>query len=328
MNQLINSEEYWDKRFQTDWDKYSGEEQTEFFAEITCRLLPAWLVKSIRMNKYIICDMGCACGEAVNILSQYLNTKVCGMDFANSAIEIAKKKYPIYQFEQGDISTLDTGKKIDIVYCSNVLEHFYTPWDMAEKMAMVTKHYLILQMPFREQLTIDEHFFKFDTNIIPLQIGEFTLVNLETVNGSEIPGTLYPDQQVLLVYSSHKEDIITARIDDIYKGIKNSDLIQWNNQKKEIEEYYNVQIAELKNTLEKLNTDYSLVSDEFNKRGLLIETSSKQLTDQIRTNSLLQEEIQNQKKLLENTCFLKDCVIVKMLEIYRGVQILYSLNTE
>lgn len=320
MNQLINGEEYWDKRFQSDWDKYSGEEQTEFFAEMTCRLLPAWLVKSIRMNKYIICDMGCACGEAVNILSKYLNTKVCGMDFANSAIEIAKKKYPIYHFEQGDISNLDTGKKFDVVYCSNVLEHFYTPWDMAEKMAMAAKHYLILQIPFREQLTIDEHFFKFDTNIIPLQIGEFALVNLETVNGSEIPGTLYPDQQVLLIYSSHKEDIITARIDDIYKGIKNSDLIQWNIQKKEIEEYYNVQIVELKNTLEKLKTDYSLVSDEFNKRGLLIETSSKQLTDQIRTNSLLQEEIQNQKKLMISITQENDETIGKLTKANGSLQ--------
>lgn len=298
LNKLINSEEYWDDRFLNDWNKYSGEEQTQFFAEITCRLLPAWLIKSIRMNRYMICDMGCACGEAVNTLSQFLNTEVCGMDFSDNAIEIAKRRFPAYHFEQGDISNLNPEKKFDIVYSSNVLEHFYTPWGMAEKMALAAKHYLIIQMPFREHLSIDEHFFKFDTNVIPLQIGEFMLVNLETINGAEIPGTQYPDQQILLVYSSHKEDFMTARIDDIYKGIKNSDAVEWNNKKAEIEAFYSTQIEALNGSIEKIKTDYALVNDEFNKRGILIETSSKQLAEQIDANNKLQEEIQKYNDLI------------------------------
>lgn len=314
LDQLINSEEYWKKRFMTDWNKYSGEEQTAFFAKITCCLFPDWLTKSIRMNKYVICDMGCACGEAVNILSQFLNTEVCGIDFADSAIEIARKKFPSYNFEQADILNLDPEKKFDVVYCSNVLEHFHTPWIIAEKMASAAQHYLILQMPFREHLTIDEHFFKFDTNTLPMQIGEFVLVNLETINGSELQETLYPDQQILLVYSSHREDLLTSRVEDIYKGIKTSDLIAWNNKKQEIETCHNAQIAELKVKLENLKTDYSLVSDEFNKRGQLIEVSSEQLRTQINTNGLLQEEIQKQKELMASLTAKHEEVTKKLFD--------------
>lgn len=299
MNKLINSEEYWNNRFLNDWNKYSGEEQTAFFARITCELLPKWLIKSIRLNNYTICDMGCACGEAVNVLAQFLNTEVSGMDFSEAAIKAAKQNFPAYHFEQGDVSKLDKDVKYNIIYCSNVLEHFYNPWDMAEKMAAAAKDYLILQMPFRENLSIDEHFYKFDTNIIPLKIADFTLVNLETIDASEIPNTLYPDQQILLVYSSHTEDFKTARVSDICSGVQNSDLVEWNKKSElvwkdkinEIEAAQEAIMHALQANYEKLKNDYAAVNSEFNKREVLIEKISKELTEQTNTVISLKEEL-------------------------------------
>lgn len=306
LNKLINSEEYWNNRFLNDWNKYSGEEQTAFFAKITCELLPEWLIKAIRLNKYTICDMGCACGEAVNILAQFLNTEVCGMDFSEAAIEAAKQNFPAYHFTQGDVANLDTDVKFDIIYCSNVLEHFYKPWDMAEKLVAAAKDYLILQIPFREKLSIDEHFYKFDTDIIPFKIADFTLVNLETINASEIPNTLYPDQQILLVYSSHKEDFKAARVSDICSGVQSSDLFKWNkesevfwkNKINEIENVNEVKLQALEADYETLKKDYAVVNSEFNKRGVLIEKISKELAEKTNTVTSMKEELIEQQELI------------------------------
>ena len=63
----INSKEYWDERFDTNWLDYAGDKQTLFFAELLCGMLPQSLVNEIREKEYSVCDMGCALGEAVPV---------------------------------------------------------------------------------------------------------------------------------------------------------------------------------------------------------------------------------------------------------------------
>ena len=41
----INSKEYWNHRFDTDWLDYAGDRQTIFFADLLCQMLPEELVK-------------------------------------------------------------------------------------------------------------------------------------------------------------------------------------------------------------------------------------------------------------------------------------------
>ena len=71
--ELMNSEKYWDNRFLTNWKEFSGEEQTKFFAQMMCKMFPQWFVRKIRENRLTICDMGCALGDATDVLTKYLN---------------------------------------------------------------------------------------------------------------------------------------------------------------------------------------------------------------------------------------------------------------
>ena len=47
----INSREYWDDRFEGDWEDMQGKEQTAFFAEVALRLMPSWLKAEIISEK-------------------------------------------------------------------------------------------------------------------------------------------------------------------------------------------------------------------------------------------------------------------------------------
>ena len=71
----INSKEYWDYRFEKNWNDFGGENQTRFFANIACSMMPQWLTDEISQNKYMICDMGCAEGDAVGVLNDSLRRK-------------------------------------------------------------------------------------------------------------------------------------------------------------------------------------------------------------------------------------------------------------
>ena len=57
-NILINSAEYWNGRFEENWETMLGAEQTVFFAEIALKLLPSWLKMDITSEKLSICDFG------------------------------------------------------------------------------------------------------------------------------------------------------------------------------------------------------------------------------------------------------------------------------
>ena len=125
----INTIEYWDNRFNTDWESMLGEEQTRFFANVAMDLMPNWLKDEIQNEKLTICDFGCAMGQAVDYLHNTLQTEVSGIDFSESAIAKAKKIYPQYSFTKSDIvNDYNNQLKFDVGYISNVLEHITDPW--------------------------------------------------------------------------------------------------------------------------------------------------------------------------------------------------------
>ena len=66
-NFKINSQEYWNGRFRTDWENYSGNEQTKYFASLLNEMVPSWLINEINENEYEICDLGCAEGDALAV---------------------------------------------------------------------------------------------------------------------------------------------------------------------------------------------------------------------------------------------------------------------
>ncbi len=77
----INSRLYWDIRFRTDWEKKGGREQTRFFCQITLEHLPEWIISDIEGNHLSIMDLGCAEGDAVEMLARrFPDSKIVGVD--------------------------------------------------------------------------------------------------------------------------------------------------------------------------------------------------------------------------------------------------------
>lgn len=255
----MNSEQYWDNRFSTNWKEYDGEGQTAFFAQLMCQMFPQWFVRKIRENKYTICDMGCALGDAVDVLTKYLNVDVDGADFSETAIKEATKKYPSYNFSKIDLRNIPEPFEYDILIASNVLEHFDKPWSIVNNMAGSAKKYIVLMMPYQEQLNIDEHVFKFDNHIIPMQIGEFALIYCNVIDGNSITGTFYPDQQVLLIYAKDDEDKKATYLSDICHATANKEKILYATLYDKIEK--------LKLSNDSLEQDNNILNDNINAKN-------------------------------------------------------------
>lgn len=202
----INSNEYWDKRFQTDWIQLDGDKQTEFFANIALKLMPDWFKRDMQRENYSFCDLGCAEGEAVQVFSKYFGYKMSGKDFSPNAVEKAKNKFPQNDFEVCDIMRSQDSFSYDVIFTSNVLEHFEQPWEVAQKISKHSKKYMVLMVPFRETMEIDEHFYKFNIHNILVNINDFSLIYATTIDGATIPNTLYANPQILLIYSKEAKD--------------------------------------------------------------------------------------------------------------------------
>jgi glycosyltransferase involved in cell wall biosynthesis len=199
----INSEAYWDQRFQTNWEESQGSQQTNFFAGIALELLPIWFLNWINDRAITIADWGCAFGEGAFAWSQaFPNARLTGIDVSASAIDAAKNRFPNINFRATDWQECAEYDEFDIVFSSNTLEHFEDPWHKADLLAQAAKKFVILLLPYREFERIDEHAFTFDGKVIPLNIGngEYTLMHSAIDDCSVRTPSYWIGEQILLIY--------------------------------------------------------------------------------------------------------------------------------
>lgn len=307
----INSKEYWDNRFETDWLDYAGDKQTAFFATILCDMLPASLIKEIMTQEYKVCDMGCALGEGIPIFSRKLGVDVDGMDFSVEAVKHAKNNYPHSNFWVGDLFDLEAAPKYDVVICSNVLEHFYNPWKILRNLAAVAGKYIIVMVPYHEKLDIDEHLYNFSEEQIPVQISGFLLDCVKTVDGKELVDSFYPDQQILLIYK--KENNNMQMLSELTQGIVDSV-----NRENKVER--NLQIEEFKKKTLDEHEDfcYKIESLKQNILNLKNELDEKEKSVKEKENTLngtineLRNKLEKKEyciQELEKSLYSKDAVI-------------------
>lgn len=296
----INSKDYWDVRFENDWESNSGREQTKFFANIAVENIPNWLLSDINNNRLNICDVGCAEGDAVPVLgNKFFKSEIIGLDFSEQAIIKAKKYYPSYRFECGAIENLE--ETFDVLFSSNVLEHFSRPFDIIENMLLKTRKHLILLLPFQEYHRVKEHFFTFDYEHFPINLDDFSLTFYKEIDGSKYPHKLWPLKQILLVYtnSQYLKDLgitlesFSGTVVDLEKEInilqdeienlqnqnnliqKEKETIQKDNEavRSENENY--------KNQISKLNNEYEVLLENIKNLELDIKRISKDSDDYI-----------------------------------------------
>ncbi len=254
----VNSKEYWNNRFDTDWNEFSGDKQTEFFAKLLCEQLPSEFVNEVRFKEYSVCDMGCAEGDAISIFSKTLNVIVDGMDFSESAIKKAKEKNPTSNFWVGDLLSLTSEKQYDVAICSNVLEHFSTPWIIFKNLTKIAKEYIVIMVPYKEKLDINEHMYTFSEENIPLAVADFSLCYVRTVDGEKYEDSMYPGQQILLIYKKNAMTSIT--LGQVTEGIVDSFKREESKRKEEERKIHVEKLAEIR--LELNNKEKELQKNE------------------------------------------------------------------
>jgi len=142
----INAASTWNEYFAEngEWEKNCGNDQTRIFAEFFCKhtAIPKQDIVSIL-------DFGCALGDSMPVIhNAFPNTKLYGTDVSTEAIARCMNKY-------GHLATfflpdaLEQPKSYDIIFASNVLEHFT---DFAEhaRSLLLKAGYLSIMVPYLE----------------------------------------------------------------------------------------------------------------------------------------------------------------------------------
>lgn len=199
----INSQEYWNGRFDKDWESNLGKEQSRFFARVALEQMPAWLRSTANHENWSVCDWGCAQGDGTDVIANaFIRERVTGIDFAESAVAKARVAYPALRFEAQDwIEGHGRQEKFDMVFSSNTLEHFTEPFKVLVNLFQHAEHCVVLTLPYRELDRISEHFFTFTAENIPLvPHPDWVLVHSAAVDCRPMEPTYWHGDQVILVY--------------------------------------------------------------------------------------------------------------------------------
>lgn len=205
MDMKVNSQTYWEHRFNTDWEAFLGKEQSAFFANLLVESFPKWLDQSLKENDWSICDAGCAEGQGTAVLHHhYPKLQYTAIDFSSAAISKAQEYFSSLSidFKVGDVYHLE--KSHDVVVISNVLEHFDEPFEVIQALLEKTKKHLVIMIPFQEYERIHEHFFTFDYKTFPDKLGDFQFTYFKEIDCRQIEGTHWSGKQGVIVYS-HKD---------------------------------------------------------------------------------------------------------------------------
>ena len=96
-----------------------------------------------------ILDAGCGEGFTMhNLVKNKIGQTVTGIEFSNEAITLGKKLFPTLDFKQGSAYELPyKDNSVDLVVCTEVLEHLEDPKKGLEEALRVAKRYVIISVP-------------------------------------------------------------------------------------------------------------------------------------------------------------------------------------
>ncbi len=125
------------------WETRGGRKQTRRFAECFCRQA------TIPMQEFSLLDVGCALGDAFPVFrKRHALATLYGCDISETAVRRCHAEYGhLASFFRAGIDEL-TGFW-DVIYCSNVLEHFEQHLEAAE-ILLARCRVLYAMTPFHE----------------------------------------------------------------------------------------------------------------------------------------------------------------------------------
>ena len=137
----MNGAKYWDLRLRKSWRSVGGHEQTQAFA--ISMLANLDLAKIAPTS---VLDFGCATGDSSPVLAVAFPGVTIGLhDLALSGVRAGVKRYgstyPVREWDKN---------QVDLVYSSNVLEHFEDPNEFFALVCSASRRWLIIQCPWQE----------------------------------------------------------------------------------------------------------------------------------------------------------------------------------
>lgn len=125
------------------WEKNKGKQQTKLFAHYFDQTI------TFTDQKFTLLDVGCALGQAAAFFSRrYPNATVSATDISDVAISRAHNHYGEHvNFFTADIENIS--EFFDVIYCSNVLEHFHDFTKKTRKLANCCQR-LCIMVPYNE----------------------------------------------------------------------------------------------------------------------------------------------------------------------------------
>lgn len=281
----VNSNEYWDERFEKDWEIYEGQQQTSFFVNLLIQNLPQWIKEQFENST--VCDAGCAEGQGTKIFKDaFPSTTVEGIDFSEVAIEKARLLFPSIHFFKDDVYNLKNN--YDSIFISNVLEHFEQPFEVVNSLLKKVNKHLIIMVPFQEVEMLKEHFYRFEYESFPINIGDFSLSYFKEIDCRLLEYTLWEGKQALVIYT--KSTVNSSTIRDIHT-------IQFDEQYvREI----NAKISEQTAKIQELSDwGASVHADNVEKDKLILELNEKLFTTSSWAKQLDQQIIERDALILK-----------------------------
>ena len=136
----------------------------------------------------VFVDVGCAEGYYVDLISSLNSELVCiGVDISRKYIEKAKKnvKGPNIDFVVCDVENLPFQQRcLDVVLCSEVLEHVTNYRKAFDELYRVTEKYLVLSFPghsYIYHIAVRFRFFRGFVNDIMADVGHISEISIDKI---------------------------------------------------------------------------------------------------------------------------------------------------
>ena len=207
-NYPVNSREWWEEYFASEWEANEGSEQTRHFMERLISELPESEVAYLRSTQARILDWGCAFGEGVDALQKaFPKCQVIGGDRSSAALREAKARFPANEFLLINDEIPDG---LDVIVTSNCLEHFPHPLKVIERHLRFCRMFYALLVPLRETLPLHEHHVtRFTQYSFPGEIAGFRRIFAKEI---DVDPVRWPGKQILVGYGSR--EYLIARTSD------------------------------------------------------------------------------------------------------------------
>ena len=97
-----------------------------------------------------IADVGCGSGyKLIKYFGDKFMYKTIGLEIEPS-LSFLKEKYPLYQWEFSDFNSIAPITNVDIIICSDVIEHLINPDLLLKWLSTINSKYLVISTPDRE----------------------------------------------------------------------------------------------------------------------------------------------------------------------------------